>query len=198
MGSAHYSAHYFEPNELCTLLCCIASMEKRPCGLKNKVRQESFPTFFLATQVFLRDGMFSSTAKDSILDNIYCIMTFAFSYLSAVCFNLGSLHFSNTPTHSWYLQGCLSIAKALPCLAVSLAFLSLDLFFLHWSNLCIFPLHLLSFLFLLSFPTTHTFFLLRCSGLSLPCVLPFMSPFTRWGMFSKGFYRLFAYHSTLK
>lgn len=183
MGSAHYSAHCFEPNELCTLPCCTASMGKRLCGLQNKVSQESFPTVYLATQVFLHDGMFSSTAKDSTLHSIHCIMTFAFSSLSAVCFNLGSLNFSNPSTHFWHLQGCLSITKTLPCLAVSLAFLSLDLFFLHWSNLCIFPLHILSFLFLLSFPTTHTFFLLRCSGLSLPCVLLFMSPFTKWGIF---------------
>lgn len=173
-------------------------MEKGPCGLQNKVSQESFPTVYLDTCFFLHDRMFSSTAKDSTLESIHCTMTFAFSSLSVVCFNLRSLNFSNPPTHPWHLQGRLSIAKALPCLAVSLAFLSLDRFFLHWSNLCIFPLHLLSFLFLLSFPTTHTFFLLGCSGLSLPCVLPFMSPFTRWGMFSKGSYRLFAHHTTLK
>lgn len=85
-------------------------------------------------------------------------------------------------------------------MAVSLAFLGLYLFFLHQFRLCIFPQHLLSFLFLLSLPTTHTFFLLGPSDLSLPCVLPFTFPLTRWGMFSKGPCRPFsgAYHPKVK
>lgn len=55
------------------------------------------PMVYLAAHVFLHDGMFSSTTRDSTLDYINCIMTFAVRSLSAVCFNLTSLNFQTLP-----------------------------------------------------------------------------------------------------
>lgn len=126
-------------------------------------------------------------------------MTVAFSSLSAVCFNLRPISFQTLPP----IPGIFKVdweslnnkGTSLSCCQFSVPG-GLDLFFPHWFRLCIFPLHPLSFIFLLPLPTTHTFFLLDY----LACVLPFTCPLTAWGMFSRGPCRPLAdtYHITLK
>jgi len=63
----------------------------------SEVSQESFSTVHLAIQAFPRAGMFSSAAKDSVMDKVHSIMAVAFSSLSAVLFNLRHKSFQSLP-----------------------------------------------------------------------------------------------------